>query len=534
MARMIAKYRFFNTEGPVNPERHYCVPPLSRLDLQELQNLLEQEKYFVLHAPRQTGKTTCLKAWIDYLNSQGNYRAFYINVEVGQGFRENAPEAFRVIVGELLSRAKAMGETRLASMVTDSIFQLGTVTAFSEILSRWAQLDSKPLVLIIDETDSLIGDTLITLLRSLRAGYDKRPLSFPSSVVLCGLRDVRDYRLYSSADKSVITGGSSFNIKSKSLLLGNLDQQQVELLLSQHTEATGQAFTPEAVETLWALTLGQPWLVNALAYQACFEDKRGKDRSHPVDQQLIETSKEALILRRDTHIDQLTDKLREDRVRRVVQPILLGDMIEELPVDDLQYCLDLGLVSKTLEGIAISNPIYREVIPREITWVTQESFVSIFRPDWVKPDGTLDLPHLLTAFQDFYLENGESWANRFAYREAGPQLLIQAFLQRVANGQGRVEREYALGTQRTDLYIRWPHQNGIQKAVIEVKLLHKSLKQTISQGLIQTAAYAERCDASEAHLLIFVRQTGKRTTARQRLFRRKAKSGGRDISIWGM
>jgi hypothetical protein len=345
------------------------------------------------------------------------------------------------------------------------------------------------------------------------------------------VRDIRDYRLHVH-DKSVISGGSAFNIKSESLSLYQFDRQQVEMLLHQHTEETGQLITPEAMDTIWNITFGQPWLVNALAYEACFRQREGKSRSHPVDQALIEASKEALILRRDTHLDQLSDKLRENRVRRVVQPILLGETQADVQLDDIQYCVDLGLIHRTPGGLDIANPIYREVIPRDLTSDAQEFLKARFMPDWILSDGRLDIPRLLAAFQDFYLENGESWANRFAYKEAGPQLLVQAFLQRVANGQGRIEREYALGTRRTDLYIRWPYPKGIQKAVIEIKVLRKSLKQTIDEGLIQTAAYAQRCDAVEAHLLIFARKPGSKT--KPRVFKRNAKSGQRTITVWGL
>jgi hypothetical protein len=391
------------------------------------------------------------------------------------------------------------------------------------------------LVLVIDEADSLVGDTLITLLRLLRSNYDQRPHSFPSSVVLCGVRDVRDYRIRMS-DQSVITGGSAFNIKSESLRLGDFDPSQVKNLLSQHTAATGQIFTSEAIETIWELTLGQPWLVNALAYEVCFRNKRNRDRSRSMDTQQISEAKEALIIRRDTHLDQLGDKLREDRVRRVIQPILLSDENEQTLVsvdaDDIQYCIDLGLIRKTANGLAISNPIYSEVIPRELTSDAQEFLVSRFRPDWVKPDGLLDVCKLMAQFQEFYQENGEAWASRFAYREAGPQLLLQAFLQRVANGQGRIEREYALGTGRTDLYLRWPHQSGVQKVVIELKILRKSLERTVADGLKQVSSYADRCGAAEAHLLIFVRDPN--IQGKERAFRRNECLNGRQIAVWGL
>ncbi|ETR67739.1 MAG: hypothetical protein OMM_11273, partial [Candidatus Magnetoglobus multicellularis str. Araruama] len=78
---------FFNTAGPVNCDDHYCLPPLSRFDLEEILMLIAQKKYFVLHAPRQTGKTSCLLALMKYLNEQGNYECLYINVEAAQAFR---------------------------------------------------------------------------------------------------------------------------------------------------------------------------------------------------------------------------------------------------------------------------------------------------------------------------------------------------------------------------------------------------------------------------------------------------------------
>ncbi len=525
---------FFNTAGPVNPEWHYCVPPLSRIDLCGFLLLIDQRKYFVLHAPRQTGKTTCLEALVNHLNAEGQYRACYINVEVGQAARDDAKNAFFAINRELVSSALEVGEALLDSLYTELALKWGPVEAFSELLSRWAKIDPRPLVLIIDEIDALVGDTLITMLRLLRAGYNKRPHAFPSSVILCGLRDVRDYRLFSSVEKTVITGGSAFNIKAESLRLGDMDRQQVDILLGQHTAATGQIFTPEAVDAIWDLSQGQPWLVNALAYQACFANKEGKDRSRPIDGEIIDASKEILILRRDTHIDQLADKLREDRVRRVIQPILLGEEDAEpfVQPDDLQYCIDLGLIRRTGRGPAIANPIYREIIPRELISDTQEFLKARFAPDWVRIDGTLDIPKLLAQFQEFYCENGEAWSNRLAYREAGPQLLLQAFLQRVINGQGRIEREYALGTGRTDLYLRWPFASGMQKAVLELKVLHKSLDRTIADGITQVAAYAERCSASEAHLLVFSKAT--KATANERIFRRDELFQGRSITVWGM
>ncbi len=112
-------------------------------------------------------------------------------------------------------------------------------------------------------------------------------------------------------------------------------------------------------------------------------------------------------------------------------------------------------------------------------------------------------------------------------------MLVQAFLQRIANGNGRVEREYALGTGRTDLYIRWPYSGGTQKAVLELKILHKSLERTISEGLVQVSKYAQRCGAAEAHLLVFAKDSST-LPDNAWVFRREESFQGRLITIWGM
>ena len=191
---------------------------------------------------------------------------------------------------------------------------------------------------------------------------------------------------------------------------------------------------------------------------------------------------------------------------------------------------DLGLI-KTEGQISIANPIYQEVIPRELTFSTQLTY----RPDpawYIRRDGRLDMPKLLAAFQQFFRENSEAWLEGFNYREAGPQLLMQAFLQRIINGGGRVDREYGLGRRRTDLLVAWQHPAGVQRVVIELKLLRGSLESTLQEGLAQTWAYADRCGAEEAHLVIFDRTPGK--SWEERLWRRTESHQGLSITVWGM
>ena len=535
--------RFFNTTGPVVAAKHYCIPPLDRLDLRDVLDLIRTERYFVLHAPRQTGKTSALLVLRDLLNGggEGDYRCVYVNVEPAQAMREDVETAMRAILGELASWARTTLDDGFLDGVWPGILaKHGPAGALGEALSRWSEVDAKPLVLLVDEIDALVGDTLLSVLRQLRAGYVRRPTGFPQSVVLCGVRDVRDYRIRSGAEKAVIAGGSAFNVKARSMRLGDFSRDDVTALLAQHTRETGQQFEPAALETIWERTRGQPWLVNALADEICFRDEPGRDRSRPITAGDVRDAQERIIERRETHLDQLADKLQEDRVRRVVEPLLSGGEERDFSARDIEYARDLGLVACD-PPLRIANPIYAEVVPRELTAAAQEGLVQELA--WyVDTDGGLDVVKLLAAFQAFFREHAEHWVARFDYQEAGPQLLLQAFLQRVVNGGGRIEREYGLGRGRTDLLVLWPQQgNGssaegvdrrkTRKFVIECKVLHKSLERTIRDGLEQTAAYMDRCAAEAGHLVIFDRSD---RAWEDKVFRRRESAGGVDVHVWGM
>lgn len=271
--------RFFNTAGPIKTELHYAVPPLTRFDLDDFLMLIAQQKYFVLHAPRQVGKTSFLRALMDYLNAEGTYRCLYANVEVAQTAREDVDRGIRAVLSVMSSMARDyLQDSFLAEIWLETLANRGGDAALQEVLTRWAQAIDKPIVLLIDEIDSLIGDTLISVLRQLRAGYSERPVRFPQSIILCGVRDVRDYRIHSSREKSVITGDSAFNIKAESLRMGDFSQPEVESLFLQHTEETGQACDADALTLVWELSMGQPWLANALGYM----DRSGADEGHLV------------------------------------------------------------------------------------------------------------------------------------------------------------------------------------------------------------------------------------------------------------
>ena len=268
---------------------------------------------------------------------------------------------------------------------------------------------------------------------------------------------MRDYRIRSESGGEIIAGGSAFNIKAASLRLGDFTEDEVRTLLGQHTADTGQGFAEDALATVWRQTCGQPWLVNALADQACFRNKAGRDRSRPISGESVMNAREELILGRQTHLHQLADKLREARVRQVVAPLLSGGERSDADAEDVEYVRDLGLV--TSRGtLRIANPIYAEVIPRELMYAREANLVQ--ETEWyVKADGDLDVEGLLAAFQRFFREHSEHWIERFEYRQAGPQLL-QAFLQRIVNGGGRIEQSTAWADGALDYIDRCRAESG--------------------------------------------------------------------------
>jgi hypothetical protein len=530
--------RFFNISGPIRRDRHYHIDPLNRLDWEEIKMLITQDEYFILHAPRQTGKTSTMLAMMHEIN-QTESTALYCNIEAAQASRGDAE---RGITGVCESIAHSAWHYLASNTLTDWLQQKGSTISpsdrLTQLLSYWCETTEKPCILFLDEVDALIGDTLISLLRQIRAGYVLRPKAFPQSIVLCGVRDIRDYRIHSESDNSgeIITGGSAFNIKSESLRMGNFDQHEIKSLYLAHTDETGQSFSPQIFDYLWQDTKGQPWLVNALAREMTFKAKENRDRSKTITLEDYRAARERLIYSRATHLDQLSDKLKEAQVRSVIAPMLAGESLQQMTPDDVDYVIDLGLIDRAPNGaLTIANLIYQEVIPRELSWGSQMA-IEQKQSGYIDNKNHLDMNKLLIAYQQFFRENADVWLERFDYKEAGPQLLMQAFLQRIINGGGRINRDYALGRKRTDLIIEWPTTNegfygNVQRIVIELKILRGSLDTCIEKGLAQTADYADRLGASQAHLVIFNRNP--LMVWENKIWQREEQYLNRNIGIWG-
>ena len=493
--------RWFNIGGPCNPADNYMLSATERLP--DVVSLIRKKQYFVVHAPRQCGKTTAFQALADEINAKGEMVALYCSVENAQGI-DDPSRGLPSVVGQI--RAAVDADPALFGNVTthDLVEAVKDVELTSQLMATLKELcgrcNGRPLVVFFDEVDCLSDATLIGFLRQLRNGRItyKAPNSFPVSIALIGLRNIRDYKMRIRPEGQSTGEASPFNVITKAMTLRSFTEPELRALYRQHTDETGQAFEEEALKLAWEYSQGQPYLANALA-RWCVEEIHREDFSQPVTGADMAEAKEKLIRERGTHLDSLMEKVYDPRIKPLVVQALLGGEIErDVHREDVAYALDLGLFVEERGVLMPANPIYRETIGRYMTRGTQDTILArIPEAPWAKEDG-LDMPGLMEAFQQFWRENASETAFLSQqFHEAYPHLVLQAFLQRVINGGGQIVREMALGSGRLDLGIMF---RGAVYAV-EVKTAANYAK-SHEKAHQQVLRYMDRLGVAEGWLVV--------------------------------
>ncbi len=498
------------------------LPPERRLG--EMLELIHRRNYFATTAPQRTGKTTSL-LWLEkHLNETRDWRAVYVDVEHARD--EHDPmRAFRVLV-QNLGKACATRHPDIRIPNVEDI-ERDPMRAISDFLVHIAAQDNRPWCILFDKIDALTSQAREPFFQCLRDGYLHGKHPFPASIGVATSWHVRhDHAPRVDHEPSIIYLGRSspFHVvTAEAMTLGPFTASEVEELLVQHTTATGQRFEPEAIALIYELGQGHPWLTNAMADQIVRKDV--KDRSVPITAAHVEAAKETIILERRTHIDSLVARLREERVRRIIDPMMSGARTgHDVLHDDFAYVLGLGLIRPWRGQYRIANPIYREVIPRALNYDRQMQIAN--EPLWyVRKDGSLDMAKLMADWQKFWRQDGHLAAEGFGYRESGPHLMLMAFLQRVINGGGRIDREYGLGRGALDLLITWQKD----RHAIEVKLRRD--RETEEEALDQVAGYLDRLGLDEGWLVFFDLRQG--PTWAERLYQREVEHAGKRIRIVG-
>jgi hypothetical protein len=494
--------------------------------LQGVEKLIDREQYFVIHAARQSGKTTYLKDLTGRLNASGKYYTLYCSLECAQGVIE--PEkGIPEIVEKLKNLLRFSNIPHKAEFAENANYQNFTGVLNTE-LTLFCMLLDKPLVILFDEADCLSEGTLITFLRQLRDGYNSRPeQAFVHSVSLVGMRNIRDYKAQIRPDSQSLGSASPFNIVTKTYTLQNFTKEEIIKLYRQHTDEAGQVFEEDAIELVWEQTQGQPWLVNAIANQVIVEILQS-DYTKPVTAKLVKEAIQHIILNRPTHIDSLLERLKEDRVRTIIEPMILGEGFIDKESDDFLYTKDLGLIRVVNTRIMPANPIYAEVIIRKLSSKVQEELKNpkypYQLPRYLK-DGRIDMDFLMHDFQKFWHLNSAIWTNMSDYKEAAPHLVMMAFLQRVINGGGQVIRDIASGTGRLDLCLLYKNQ----KYPIELKIRYGN--KYLEEGFIQTAGYMDLHCCNEGWMVVFDRR--KTVKWEDKLYFKKETVDGKTVTVVG-
>ncbi len=517
--------KIFNTTGPCQSDRHYMLPALARC--QAVSWLIEEAEYFVLHAARQSGKTTLLLDLAQQVNEAGDYYALYCSLETVQGIHD-VEQGIPAIVRELKSQLRYA--PLLKNFVFDSpVADEETNTLLRLSLSAFCVVLDKPLVIFFDEIDCLSNGTLISFLRQLRLGYINRAqVPFVHSIALVGMRNIRDYKANLRDDADTLGSASPFNIVAETLTLRNFTEAEITELYAQHTQVTGQIFSSELVAEVFRYTQGQPWLVNALAREMT---QKILARDYALTPQLahVEQAVQNIIQRRDTHIDSLMERLKEARVQRVIEPVIMGgENGYDLLNDDYQYVFDLGLIREDNHRLVPANPVYEDVIVRYLSFRSRgalESVSFLSAPPAYVRSGRLDMRYLLEDFQRFWRQHSESWIARFQYQEAAPHLILHAFFYRVINGGGRISREMAAGNGRLDLCL---HYQAVDYPV-ELKIRYS--EETYAEGQQQLLAYMDKLGCDEGWLVVFDRR--KSVDWADKLFWQTHETAGKLLHIVG-
>jgi hypothetical protein len=340
------------------------------------------------------------------------------------------------------------------------------------------------------------------------------------------MRNIRDYKVRVRPNRDTRGLSSPFNIVTKAFTLQNFTQEEITQLYQQHTDETGQAFEDEAIKLVWEQTQGQPWLVNAIAREVIVEMLQS-DYTRPVTSALVAEAIQTIILRRDTHIDNLHEQLKEERVQKVIEPIIIGDTVDTTS-DDFYYTRDLGLI-KTTPKIEPANPIYAEVIIRTLNFdfrdeLKQKDSIPQL-PQYLK-DGRIDMDKLMSDFQQFWRENSAIWQEKFDNKEVAPHLIMMTFLQHVINGGGQIICEMAADTSRLDICVVYEGQ----KYPIEIKLYRG--KKYVEKGLGQTARYMDILGCDEGWLAIFDQRTNIKWN--KKIFMQKETVDGKTVTVVGL
>ena len=498
--------RRFGTQGRVYPGRHYIVSRTE--EIADFITRIEEGRYIVLFAPRQTGKTTFFRFAIAALTAESSaYFPIQLNFEAYKNL--SSPDFYDAFYEQVRKEIEQVFQKRgdvPADMVTrfldsakltNHISMMKFFEAFENFLESY--YGDQRIILIIDEFDGIPQDVLSDFLHALRMIYLSDQERCPYSVGIVGVKSITQLNY----DRSV----SPFNIQDE-FHLRNFTCQQVEELLAQYTDEVGQPFAPEVIETLHRQTAGHPFLVNRSAQILTEELKIPKTKT--ITMEHFAKAYTLLLGESNANLTHLITNIKRDpRFESVLMRITAYDrgVPFTLRNEIIGELVTYGVIKEGADGLCeIVNPIYQHCILQAFQPLIN-GLERVYFPengdtdfaDYLTSAGILEVGELLANFTDFIARAGYRILQvPDTPQEFVGQYLLYAYLdQFVRDVRGTMYLEVQTGRGRIDLLIL---HNG-RKYIVETKIWEGERR--YQSGKEQLAAYLKLENAAEGYYVVF-------------------------------
>jgi AAA-like domain len=475
----------FNSSGPNIPERHYT---LSRPDLMEKgRELVYNNRYFTLFAPRQSGKSTFFKMLGEQLKTEG-YKVCYTNFEY---FYNESLQSF------LQNISRKMREFWAIDI---------DATDFESIAKSIEECKSEKLVLVVDEVEGINKEYLNAFLHTIRALYHTRDSHALKSVILVGVKNIT----------GVMQGAvSPFNINEELEVPYFTKAEMLELLEMHEIESARlgkpQVFSEKVKERIVYMTGGQPGLVNGFAGSLVqlFPDVSVFEFEH-----YAEIEHNYTHVKINKNVSNIVEKAKAHR--KFVERLLFDEkprayMIQEERIKELTVNGVIGMDKQ--KNIIFPVPLYRKCLhaafAAPMNGESEEIRENLIVSAYFLPDNQLNIDKIIRDYQvyakrrgfRYFMEKDEK-GKMVGLREAALvysfETYIQSFLQ-VLKGKSYLEPHVALG--RSDLIV---NIKGTE-FVIETKIFYDSTQ--FEDGKIQLAYYIKSLNLTTGIYLVFAKTT---------------------------
>ena len=494
--------RHFWTQGPVNPQEHYVVSRTK--EIADFIKRVEEGRYLVLFAPRQTGKTTFFQRVLDTLAlEKSEYLLIPLNFDVYKrtsvaSFYENLYEDIREEIENAFQQHGVLISEALSQLLRDT--QLTDHHAMRRFFRNLARLlIHQKCVIIIDEFDGIPPAALSDFLHTLRHIYIAGKPRCPHSVGIIGVKSIAQLNY----DRSI----SPFNIQDE-FHLPNFTLEQVQELLGQYTDEIRQAFLPEVIESIHKQTAGQPVLVNRFAQ--ILTEELDVPKTEPITMGHFSAAHAQLLHAQNTNIEHLTTNIRRNpRFESVLMRIMARDEGVDFNMDDdiINELATYGVIKRASDGMCeILNPIYLYRIMRTFK-PTVNGLEDEYLPsgsgaeflNYITPSGQIDMEPLLDNFRDFIARAGFRILQvpDTPQESVGRHLLLAYLDQFVKLVGGVMHIEVQTGRGRMDLIIT----HNQRKYIVETKVWRGESR--YQAGKKQLAAYLRSEGITAGYYIVF-------------------------------